>query len=137
MVLGLNGRWMGDDLSFYTPEQLFQLQESGKLKIQTESQKQDENTTDIEDWSDKTDKTCEEKKKVQPHSKPENHTKKFYETFHNDDLYYYDSKFGDCFEIDQGELEDHDDPKDTDYKDISDSRKKQSTKSKQKHKQKS
>ena len=127
---------MGDDLSFYTPEQLFQLQESGKIKIQTESSKRDESTTDIEDWSDRSEQICQEKKTAKSHSKVE-HTKKFYETFHKDDLYYYDSKFGDCFEIDQGELEDYDDPKDTDYKDTPDKHKMHTKKSKHKHKRKS
>ena len=108
---------MGDDLSFYTPEQLFQLQESGRIKIQTESSKKDEKDDDIQDWSDRSEQICQEKKTAKSHSKVE-HTKKFYETFHKDDLYYYDSKFGDCFEIDQDELNDYDDAKDSDYKDV-------------------
>ena len=121
---------MGDDLSFYTPEQLFQLQESGQLNIQRESSKKDENDDDIQDWSDKTEKVLQEKKKVKPHSKEEHQTKKFYETFHTDHLYYYDAKFGDCFEIDQGELDDYDDPKDTDYKDTKGNIKTSKTRSK-------
>ena len=125
---------MGDDLSFYTPEQLFQLQESGKLSIEKNSQKPDESASDIQDWSDRQEQVCQEKKKVKPHSKPENHTTKFYETFHKDDLYYYDSKFGDCFEIDQDELNDYDDAKDSDYKDVTGHSKHSKKKKKKLHK---